>query len=216
MTRYAPPAGDVAAVQSWLEQQGLTVERVARNHLMLEYSGTIAQWNAAFAAELHVVDRSSSSTRDAAYGLLTDLPVPAPLVGKIKRLLMPDMALPTGMPAKDTAPIVTTPPPNDDYFTPAEIAGAYGLGELYAKGYRGAGMTLGVVGGTTIRTSDAQSMWQAFGIARSSATLQDTMEPQRTRDSEPSLDVQLAGALAPDATLIYKAPIARIRRWSIP
>jgi kumamolisin len=191
------------AVQSWITGHGMQVERVAHNQLLLEYSGTVAQWNAAFGATLHVVQRNVTSVHDNAYAPVAAMDVPAPLAGKIKRLLMPDAALPSGTLAKDSAPILKTPPPSNQDYSPSEIAGAYGLSDLYAQGFRGAGMTLGVVGGTTFRLSDAQSMWQAFGIQRTSPVTRDTMEPQQTRASEASMDVQLAGAVAPAANLIY-------------
>jgi len=204
MDRHAPTQSTVNAVKSWLTDQGFTVLRTARNRLMLEYSGTVRQFNAAFGTRLHIIQRSSGTWRAPAYAPLTSLDVPQELIGKIQRLLMPDQAAETGTLKRDISPIVTTQPSNvSAHFTPAQIARAYGMSTLYKQGYKGAGMTIGIIGATLFKDSDLQSMWQAFGIHRESPTIVETLEPIITRDLESTLDVELAGAIAPGAALIY-------------
>jgi kumamolisin len=102
------------------------------------------------------------------------------------------------------APVVTTLPDGvADKLSPAQIAKAYGISELYAQGYKGAGMTIGVIGATLFKNSDSQSMWQTFGISRKDPVVIETMEPIITRDLETTLDIQLAGAVAPEAEIVY-------------
>lgn len=204
MARFAPPESDIAAVRQWIESHGMKVARVARNRLLLQYTGTVGQWNAAFDTELHRVRRRAGTWRNPAYAPLTELAVPQPLVGKIKRLILPDLALDDSVLGPDNNPIVKTPPPNvSSKIVPAQLARTYGVSVLYAQGYRGAGMTFGIIGDTMFRVSDAQSMWQTFGIQRKDPIRYDTMEPQQVHDLEPAIDVQLAGGLAPEAELIF-------------
>jgi kumamolisin len=153
---------------------------------------------------LHVIKRSATTWRASAYAPVTSFPVPAALVGKIKRLLMPDRMAEVGTLSRDISPIVTTQPSNvSDHFVPFQIARAYGVSTLYARGYKGSGMTIGVVGATLFKVSDVQSMWRTFGITRQNPTVVETMEPIITRDLETTLDIELAGAIAPSAALIY-------------
>ena len=204
VTRYAPTDSDFNDVKTWLTSQGFKVDRVARNRLMLQYSGTVRQFNAAFATELHEIKRSPDTWRAPAYAPIKPLEVPAALIGKVKRVLMPDPEAESGTLNADVAPIVTTMPAGvADNLTPAQITKAYGISELYAQGYKGAGVTIGVVGATLFKNSDAQSMWQTFGITRKNPTVVQTMEPIITRDLETTLDIQLAGAIAPEAEIIY-------------
>lgn len=204
MASYAPPQEDVDAVSSWLMSQGFKIEHTAKNRLIIHYSGTIAQWNAAFGATLHHMKRSQTTVRDWSYAPVTAVDVPQPLIGKIKRLLMPDVNDEQPPLSKDTAPILTTPPAGvESKLVPSQIASAYGMSDLYAKGYKGAGMTIGVVGATMYRQSDIQSMWQTFGITRKNPTVVEPMEPMYTRGLETALDIQLAGAMAPEAEVIF-------------
>lgn len=45
---YGPTASDLAAVQQWLTSEGLTVDAVQPNHVILDVSGTVAQLSSAF------------------------------------------------------------------------------------------------------------------------------------------------------------------------
>jgi kumamolisin len=204
MSRHAPTLSTVDAVKGWLTSKGFTIARTAKNRLMLQYTGTVRQFNTAFNTELHLIRRSETTWRAPAYAPLSPLDVPQPLIGQVKRLLMPDPEAESGTLNPDVAPILTTPPIDvGSKLSPAQIAKAYGISELYAQGYKGSGMTIGVVGATLFRNSDAQSMWQTFGISRANPTVIQTMEPIITRDLETTLDIQLAGALAPEAEILY-------------
>jgi kumamolisin len=41
MERHAPPESDVSAAQAWLAEQGMRVEVVGANRLLLEFTGTV-------------------------------------------------------------------------------------------------------------------------------------------------------------------------------
>lgn len=204
IARFAPPQADVDAVQQWIEAHGMKVARVAKNRLMLEYTGTVGQWNATFGAELHRVQRSDETRYDPAFAPLGELQVPEALYGKIKRLLMPNPALDSRVLPPDTLTVTTTQPSNvASCISPSQLARAVGVSSLHARGFKGAGMTLGIIAATTFRTGDIQSMWQSFGIKRKNPIKVDTMEPQQVRDMEATGDVELAALLAPEADIIF-------------
>ena len=204
MANYAPAQADVDAAAAWLTSQGFTIARTATNRMFLFYTGDVDHWNKAFGVKLHYVQRAASSVRDWTLAPLVQFDVPQPLVGHIKRLIMPDVELPPDTLPADTAPIDKTPPSMvSTNIVPSQTATAYGLSDLYAQGYKGAGMTLGVIGATAAKNSDLQSMWQTFGITRSNPVIVEPMEPMYTRGLETALDLQLAGAMAPEAKLIF-------------
>lgn len=203
MQSFAPPEPDVEAVKRWIEGNGMRVVRVAANRLFLQYEGTVAQWNEAFGTELHKIKRTESSM-DVSYAPLTEMKVPQALVGRIRRLILPDQALTGTVVSLDKGPVSTTPPDVfGDKLSAAQLARAYGYDELHGIGLRGSGMTIGVIGSASFRDSDSQSMWRSFGINRSNPTRFQTMEPQEGRGVEPALGVQLAGLVAPEAELLF-------------
>ncbi len=204
MAEFSPSDADIAAVREWIESAGMQVVRVARNNLMLEYVGTVAKWNAAFGTELHTILRTAGTWRNPAYAPVTDLQVPQALIGRIKRVLLPDIALDGTMLTPDDNPIVNSLPPDvDTKISPVQLARVLGVSDLYDQGFRGAGMTLGVIGAAAFRPSDLQSMWQSFGINRQTPLRRDTMEPQQFRNIEAMIDTTLGSALAMDANVIY-------------
>jgi subtilase family serine protease len=65
---------DVAAVTAWLTAQGFTVNNVYPNKTQIDFSGTVAQVNAAFHTQENVYTLSQT-TRDSTTGKLTQTPV---------------------------------------------------------------------------------------------------------------------------------------------
>ncbi|HVO30845.1 MAG TPA: protease pro-enzyme activation domain-containing protein, partial [bacterium] len=51
---YAPAADDVELIKEYLVYEGFSVNFEATNHLLLQFSGTVDQFNTAFLADLHV------------------------------------------------------------------------------------------------------------------------------------------------------------------
>jgi subtilase family serine protease len=58
MASYAPAQDSVDATAAWLTSKGFKVALTARNRLLLYYTGTVGQWNAAFGTTLHHMKRS--------------------------------------------------------------------------------------------------------------------------------------------------------------
>src|SRR3954462_12771646 len=51
--RFGMAQADIDRVQSWLEQQGFSIDSVARSRNMIRFSGTVAQVESAFATRMH-------------------------------------------------------------------------------------------------------------------------------------------------------------------
>ena len=51
--RFGLSNDDVSSIESWLERQGFTVDRVAKSHTAITFSGTVGQIESAFGTEIH-------------------------------------------------------------------------------------------------------------------------------------------------------------------
>ena len=212
---HAPPAGDLDAVKAWLQDGGMSVKETAANRLLLEFTGTVGQFNAAFETELHKFERENPAAGNPpvpVYGVLTGLKAPPEIAAVVTGVITADVPADTDALPGEGGDIVAAPPEGvADGMTPAQIAGAYDVDDLYELGFRGQGVKIGVVVGATFKFKDLQSFWKSFGVTRTDPTALEMMEPVATRFLETMLDVQWAGVIAPEAELIaYQGPDARV------
>ncbi|MFP2909322.1 protease pro-enzyme activation domain-containing protein [Pyxidicoccus sp. 3LFB2] len=214
--RHAPWEQDVKLVADHLESVGLKVERVATNRLLIHFTGTVSQFNAAFGVQLIVLERKSpqgGNDPHNVYGLPRDAEIKAPQFVKerIASIVAVDMPTHPGpLPGEFGEVPTTQPQPLSDGLTPQQVASAYGLTPLYQRGFRGKGVKLGVTIGASFRWKDLRAFWKIFGIERSDPTVVQTMEPPGTRYREGQLDVEWASVMAPESDIIvYMGPDAR-------
>jgi len=213
LATYAPSAYDVQLVALWVESTGMTVARVATNRLLLEVTGTVEQWNQAFQTTLHLFSRKNPQIGNPpieVYGTLGGLTVPAFVAQRISGVLTADLPAATGALPRE-APIAVDPPPGiGAAFTPAQIAGAYGVEQLRALGYRGQGVRLGLMVGAGFGLNEVQSFWRSLGVTRADPAVVETMEPPATRYLESTIDVEWAGSMADGASVVvYEGPDSR-------
>ncbi len=211
---HAPRELDVHLVKLWLEEQGLTVNFTATNRLLIQFTGTVAQFNEAFKTELRVFERENPQAGNPpfdVYGSLGKLTVPTWVSDRTTGIITADLAASTNPLPPEGGSIEPDPPANvDQGMTPAQIAGAYDLDDLYELGFTGQGVKLGVTVGATFKYRDLQSFWRALGVQRANPEVVVTMEPVATRYLESTLDVAWSGSLAPGAELVvYQGPDAR-------
>ena len=212
--RHSPPEADVRVVTDWLVSKGFKVNAVATNRLLIQFTGTVGQLNDAFGVSVRVMSRKAPQAGNPphdVYGLTETITVPKEIEDRIFALVgldLDDDAHDT-VPPESTSP-VGAPPNVKDGYTPQQIAAGYGIKPLWERGFRGKGIKLGVVVGGTFHLKDARAFWQTWGINRADPTVITPLGPPRYRIREANLDVQWAGAIAPEADLIvYSAPDAR-------
>jgi kumamolisin len=209
---YAPDPADVSVVTSWLTAQGMTISKTATNGMLVDFTGTVGQFNTAFNTVLHNFTRVNPETGNApvpVYGVVTPALAPAAIASKIQSIATCDPPAKTGtLPTQ--GPVATTPPAGlSQGFTPAQISHAYNSDTLTSAGSDGTGATVAVIVGGAAGVTDVQSFWQSFGITRADATVVQTMEPPIEHISETTIDVQWSGAMSPNSTLIaYTGPDA--------
>lgn len=210
---YAPTETDIETVRQWLGTHGMQVPRVASNRLLIQYTGTVGQFNTAFGAQLKVLERKPKFGNPPAvvYGLDQGIKAPLFITEIIMTVVGVDLPADTRRLPNEAGPVLTTPPSNiNEGLTPKQIAAAYRVDKLWEQGLRGQGSKIGITVGASFRLKDLDGFWQMFGVQRAMPQMVITMENPATRYLESTIDVAWAGALAPEADLIaYIGPDAR-------
>jgi subtilase family serine protease len=221
---YGPSEGELQAVLAYLGSQGIRVDEVHANHLVLRVTGTTAQFNALFSTQLvqdrdekgrayqrparkpqlptgltpHVLAMVGLNTRAAFHPhVVNTQKALGALTGEARRpvILPPAGAVATGVPG---------------HFTVGDVANLYNINPLYDRRITGRGRTLGIATLASFDQADAYGYWKGVGLK---------VDPQRIREvlvdggadadgaGETTLDVQQAGGVAYGAKiLVYEAP----------
>jgi kumamolisin len=236
---FAPAAATVDQVRAGLAARGLTVLPTAADGLVIPVRATAQHIDAAFHTTLESVRLASGHTGQWAV-TAPELPATiAPSVLAILGLDQLVQPTPLNTPVRRTTIQATTrsaathwdanssarpqsggPEPcaeatevakQFNTFTDNQVASAYGLSGLYAKGVLGAGQTVGLFEEDTYLTSDLRLFDLCyFGADHSNqATLIniDGGEPPGPGAGEAALDVEDVSAYAPGADIdVYDAP----------
>ncbi|HZY34907.1 MAG TPA: S53 family peptidase [Rhodanobacter sp.] len=230
--RYGASAGEIAGVQAFLKQQGLTQVELLPNHLAIKVNGTIGQFNAAFHTSIHDYRASDGSTFHQPNATPT---VPAALAGtlvvasglssearyhshRVSAILPPQPGPGANALAKGAAPATTctgnpTATCTVGEFTVGDVANRYNINPLYKLGVNGKGSTVGIATLADFIPADAYAYWSAIGLSvkpnRITQVHVDGGGPLSgpAGSGETSLDVEQSGGVAPWADIIvYDAP----------
>jgi hypothetical protein len=206
---------DLNKVVAWLEGQGFTVTWKARSRTWVSFSGTASQVQAAFETEIH-----NFSYHDATYyANATEPSVPSALAGVVLAIHGLDNypLKPAGVVRKVSAgltPAFTSYISGNTYVAPGDFAVIYDLNSLYSAGIDGRGQSIAVMGQTDLYSnqsganSDISAFRNAAGLPPNS--LQVVLIPGATPPGvvsddidEASTDVEWAGAVARNATIVF-------------
>src|SRR5437762_1196166 len=205
--RFGVSQDDVAKIAAWLRSEGLTVVAVARGRNWIACSGAAPQIENAFGARLdhYLVDgrmhfaNATEPSIPAAFAAvvspihgLSDFRFKPPKLSVAKPFLQPDFTSSRG----------------NHNLAPDDVATIYNIKPLYNSGVDGSGQKLVVVGQTAIHLSDIQQFRANFNLPANDpqvVLVPDTKDPGIVSDEliEADLDLELAGAVARNATIIY-------------
>ncbi|HEX7731048.1 MAG TPA: S53 family serine peptidase [Rhodanobacter sp.] len=229
-SRYGASDADIARVQAFLQQHGLSGQVLA-SHLAIETSGTLAQFGALFQAPIH--DYVSPRSGRRFHRPARSPQMPAALGGSVifasglsnerqflsHRIRAPQLpaspqqrALTLKALSKSTGgnPTATGQPGN---YTVGDVADLYDINPLYRHGITGKGSTVAIVTLSNFYPADAQTYWDTIGLAtKPNRITQVHVDGGGAIDDgsgETALDVEQSGGLAPYANIIvYDAPNA--------
>ena len=209
--RFGTSADDINKITQWLQQQGFQVTGVARARNVISFSGTAGQIAAAFGAEIHRYQINGQTY----FANATEPSIPDALGSvvlgirglhnfRMKPLLKPRST--SGAPAD--LPAYTSPTSNNHYTSPDDFATIYDLKPLYTAGIDGSGQKLVVAGQTQINLSDIEQFRTTFNLPPNDpqvTLVPNTPDPGISSNDLPEadLDVELSGAVAPGATVLF-------------
>ena len=206
--RFGMSTADLAKVESWLQQQGFTVDAVPPSRTRIRFSGTVAQVQSAFAAPMHYYQ--INGVRHFAPATALSLPAAlAPTVAAIGNLddFRPQpRALLSQSPRPD--PHFTSGLTGNVFFAPADIATAYDIKAQYAAGHDGTGQTIAVVGQSAVALSDIEDFQNAANLTFKypALVLMPGTGPATIYtgdEAESDLDLEWSGAVAPGANIEF-------------
>jgi hypothetical protein len=215
---YANSPSDVAAVTAWLESQGFTVATLPASLGWIEFSGTVAQVEQAFGAQIHLV----ATPGGARPALATGISVPgalAPLVAGLVSLdgvvSAPALTAPQPLAVSPADLAALTSPANAAALTPRLAAQLLDFASTSADttNNRGAGETIAIVSRSNVNSADIAAFRSALGLPASPLAIalngpDPGLAPGVTNDpAEATLAASWAGAAAPGAQILL-APAA--------
>lgn len=216
LANHAPSQYDFDLLQEWLAFEGFSVNYLATNRMLIQFTGTVQQFNDAFDTTLHVCLRKNPQQGNPpipVYCTPDPMTLPIFVADRSPGIVTCDELAEGGVLSNEGGQIMNTPPANataGSRLTPARVAQAYDVDDLYAMGYDGSGEKIGVIFGATIHFKWAQTFWQSFGIVRTNPEIHYLMEDPVTRYVESQLDNAWSGALAPGADMVgYSGPDSR-------
>ena len=209
--QFGPADADVQKIVLWLKSQGFQVNRVANGRGVIEFSGSAGQVQNALHTEIHkyVVNGKSHWANSA------DPQIPAalaPVVAGIKTLdnfyKQPQVVLtPNKFRIGPGFPPEFSTPSGLHAVAPGDYATIYNINPLYGAGINGTGAKIAVVGRSDFAFQDVTDFRNTFGLsANAPQIVMNGPDPgivNTGEQLEATLDVSWAGAVAPNAQIIF-------------
>jgi hypothetical protein len=199
--RFGLSAGDFDKVAEWVAAQGFRIDHAAKSRTYISFSGTAAQVRDTFGTSLrhYTVRGKRHFANDLEAIVPTEL---EPLIAALRGL--DDFRLESrAKPVKRTTSVIGL-----YSIAPGDLAVIYNAAPLHKNGITGKGQKIAVAGMTSFPMDDVRMFRKTFGLPQSDpklVLLPGEDDPGVIKDEVPEalLDVQWAGALAPDASIVF-------------
>ena len=199
--RFGMSQEDLDKVTAWLKSQGFTGVNVSRGRTEISFSGTVRQVETVFQTEMHEYQWNG----EVHFANATEPSVPSALMGTIMGIRKLNdfrwkARAESGVLPRFNSGIGTT-------LAPADVATIYDANSLLNSGIDGKGHRIAVVGQTSVNLSDINAFRSAAGLPVNPPVL--FLLPGGTNfvntgdEVEADLDLEWAGAIAKNATIIY-------------
>ena len=205
--RFGASDAAVQSVLDWLQAHGLSIDDVAAGRRWIHCSGTAGQVEEAFGAPIH-----EFAGNDRIHHANVAAPtIPRALGSAVAGVLSLD-DFPRKHARAERRPAVNFQG-GDHGMGPADFAVLYDVRPLYDSGIDGRGVAIAVVGRTDIQIADVRNFRSFFGLpANDPVFIHNGADPGNLGDggadgqleeTEADLDVEWAGAVAPEATIDF-------------
>ena len=205
--QYGLSSADIATVSQWLTGQGFKITSTARSRTFIQFSGSVAQAQAAFQTSIH---RMSLNGQEHIANV-TAASLPSGIAGVVGSVAgLNDFKL---KPRAKVHQVRANPDPkftssltNTTFIAPGDFYTIYDVKPLLASSVNGAGITIAVAGQTDISLGDVTAFRTAAGLSTNLPTVKlYGADPGISSDDidEAQLDVEWSGAVAPSASILY-------------
>ncbi len=198
--RYGMSRNDVKKVAAWIESQGFANVKIAKNHNRVSFDGTVAQIESVFALEMH----NYLVNGEVHLANAMNPSVPAALANHVLYVgHLNDFA---PKPRVKVKPNFTSYISGNHYLAPGDFATIYDLNALYSAGATGSNQKIAIVGQSTVSATDLSNFRSAAGLTANPVTMTlvgGTAARCSGDEGESDLDLEWAGGVAKDATIIF-------------
>jgi subtilase family serine protease len=213
--QYGLAQQDLDAVSSWLKSYGFAVDTIYPNQMVIDFSGTAGEIRQAFHTEIHNLEvRGEHHIAN-----MSDPQIPAALVAVVVGVVslhdfQPEQMRVPRVRANYSFSDCTVPTDstgNNCYaLVAADLETIYNLNPLFRLGINGSGQTITLVEDSDTYSNDVATYRSTF-LSKWSGTVTTThpsgsatcTDPgTNSSDGEADLDAEVAGAMAPDASVV--------------
>ena len=219
--QFGPSDQDIAAVTTWLTNHGFSVHGINPGHQTIEISGSVAQLRNAFHTQIHQFTVNGQTH----YSNVSDPQIPsalAPVVGgfvSLNNFPVRSYAHSLGKATYDPKTNQATPQWTMGsssslslVLAPQDYAVQYDLAPLYSASVNGSGQTIAIINESNINVDLVNQFRSLFGLPNNPPqVIIDGNDPgidginnpggPNSASLEAYLDVEWAGAVAPNATI---------------
>jgi len=220
--KFGPSDQDLATVEAWLASHGFTGAKVLGGRQVIEFSGNAGQFRNAFHAQIHKYEVNGESR----FANSADPQLPAALApvvrgfASLNNFRLKTLARYLGKasydPKTDKAIPAWTYGNNSGVnfvLGPGDYAVQYDLNPLYTAGTKGAGQSIAIIDYSNVNIDLVNNFRKLFGLSVNPPQviidgndpgidgINDPEGPAFGTSVESYLDVEWAGAVAPDATI---------------
>src|SRR6202171_713661 len=210
--QFGPADADVQAVTDWLTSHGFHVRQVSKGRTVVEFSGSAGQVQRAFATEI----RKFNVKGEEHFANVSEPQIPAALAPVVRGVVALHNFRPKSFvhnagtfkrnaKAGEAKPAFTFSDVNGTFYAlgPADFAKIYNIPTSTATG---GGQSIAVVGQSNINLQDVADFRNIFGLpANVPQVILNGPDPGLVPgdETESDLDVEWAGAVAPQAQIIF-------------
>ena len=220
--QFGLSVADAATVTAWLKAQGFTVAGLPASRGWVEFSGTVAQVERAFGAQV-TASAANAGTGETRYQLVGAVKIPSAISSLVRGLVSLDgslsepaatapIAVTTSVealalePQLSTAPALT-PQLATEWLHLAAATGSSASGAASSSA-TGAGQLIAIPARSNVRLEDFAAFRKSFGLPESTLQVQLTStgsasDPGRTGDEAATIEAaSWAGVAAPGAQIV--------------
>lgn len=204
--RFGMNSDDLQRIALWAQSKGLTLVKTSHGRNAMSFSGTIAQFEAAFRTEFH-----NYNVKGEAHFANSIAPsLPSAMAGTVMGIRNMDdfRPKPRARRLMVANPDFTSDQTGNTFLAPDDFATIYNVKPLYTAGFDGTGQTVAIMGQTSITMSDITKFRSVSGLPTNNPELHKVSGSGSDQIfsgdiGEANLDLEWSGAVAKNATILY-------------